>query len=288
MTTDEGVTMLAAALGGAGLATLLAYARLAAPPQRMMRVNHRGVNVPAVLGGPLVIGGLSALAAVAMAGAAGWEPGRVGRVGLALATVCGVMFVAGSWDDRRGDETDRGFGGHLGALRHGRLTGGVLKILAGLVAAGAALALLSGAEDVDAAHLVALALLVPSTANLCNLLDRAPGRTGKVTLAAAAPLMLLGNTVWAISVAGLIGALIAVLSKDLGERGMLGDAGANPLGAAIGLGLGLSLRGPWLWAALGLVVLLNGLSEKVSFSSVIDRTPVLRALDRWGRIREEI
>ena len=288
MTTDESVTVLAAALGGAGLAGLLAFARLAAPPQRMMRVNYRGLNVPVVLGGPLVIGGLSALAAGAMAGAAGWEPGRVGRIGLVTAVVCGVMFVAGSWDDRRGDEEDRGFGGHLGALRAGRVTGGVLKILAGLVAAGATFALLSGAEDVDTLHLVGVALLVPSTANLFNLLDRAPGRTAKAALLAAVPLILLGNTTWATSVAGLFGALIAVIGRDLGERGMLGDAGANPLGAAIGLGLGLSLRGPWLWAALALVVALNALSEKVSFSAVIDRTPPLKAFDRWGRIREEI
>lgn len=288
MTTDESITMLAAALGGAGLAAVLAFARLAAPPRRMMRVNYRGVEVPVVLGGPLVIGGLSALAGVAMAGAAGWEPGRVGRIGLTTAIACGVMFVAGSWDDRRGDEADRGFGGHLSALRAGRITGGVLKILAGLVAAAATFALLSGAEDADTLQLVGVALLIPATANLFNLLDRAPGRTAKTALLAAVPLILLGNTTWATSAAGLFGAVIAVVGKDLGERGMLGDAGANPLGAAVGLGLGLSLQGTWLWAALALVVLLNGLSERVSFSSVIDRTPPLRAFDRWGRIREEI
>ena len=103
MSTDEAMTILAAALGGAALAALLAMARLAAPPKSLMRVNHRGADVPAVLGGPMVIGGLASLACVAMAGAAGWEPGRVGRIGLALAVVCGVMFVAGAWDDRRGD-----------------------------------------------------------------------------------------------------------------------------------------------------------------------------------------
>jgi len=286
VTTDEAVTVLAAALGGAALASLLAMARLAAPPQSLMRVNHRGATVPAVLGGPLVIGGLSTLAVVAMAGAAGWEPGRVGRIGLTLAVVSGVMFVAGAWDDRRGDEADRGFGGHLEALRGGRLTGGVMKIVAGLFAAGAAFALLASAEDVSSSHLVALALLVPATANLFNLLDRAPGRTGKVGLVMGVALIVLGNTAWAIAAAGSLGALVALLGKDLGERAMLGDAGANPLGAVLGLGLGLSLRGPGLWIALGLVIVLNGLSEKVSFSAVIERTPVLRALDGWGRIRE--
>jgi hypothetical protein len=223
-----------------------------------------------------------------MAGAAGWEPGRVGRIGLALATVCGVMFVAGSWDDRRGDEADRGFGGHLAALRKGRVTGGIVKIAAGLVAGGAACLLLADAEDASVAQLVGLGLLVPATANLFNLLDRAPGRTGKVALIAALPLVVLGNQTWAIAAGGLFGATIALLGKDLGERAMLGDAGANPLGAAVGLGLGLSLRGPALWIALALVVALNLLSERVSFSRVIERTAALRAIDRVGRIREEI
>jgi hypothetical protein len=253
-----------------------------------MRTNYRGVEIPVVLGGPVSIGGLSALAMVAMAGAAGWDPGRVGRIGLALAVCVGVFFVAGSWDDRRGDEADRGFGGHLAALRAGRLTGGVLKIAAGFVVAAVTYLLLEPVLDATTAELTAAIFLIPATANLFNLFDRAPGRAGKVCLVAAAPLLAFGHVAWAIAAAGLFGALIGVLNKDLGERAMLGDAGANPLGAAVGLGLGVSLADAWLWIALALVLVLNGLSERVSFSSVIDRTPLLRRFDRWGRIREEI
>ena len=64
---------------------------------------------------------------------------------------------------------------------------------------------------------------------------------------------------------------------------MLGDAGANPLGAVAGLGLCLATS---LGARIVLVLLLLGLnlaSERVSFSTVIERTTWLAAVDRWGR-----
>lgn len=288
MTTDQAITALSAGLAGAGLAALLAAARLAAPPKRLMRRNYRGLDVPAVLGGPLVIGGLSALVCVAMAGAAGWDPGRVGRVGFAAALGAGVFYVAGSLDDRRGDEADRGFGGHLAALRGGRMTGGVLKIAAGFFVAALTYALLDPVVDATRPELIGAVVLVPATANLINLLDRAPGRAGKTALLVAAPLVAFGSAAWTVAAAGCLGALIALLGKDLRERAMLGDAGANPLGAVLGLGLGLSLRGGGLWIALALVVALNVLSEKVSFSRVIEKTPGLRDFDRWGRVREEI
>ena len=64
---------------------------------------------------------------------------------------------------------------------------------------------------------------------------------------------------------------------------MLGDTGANPLGAAVVLAAAQTLTSPGRWVALGVVAGLVLLSERVSFSSVIDTTPVLRAVDRWGR-----
>ena len=60
---------------------------------------------------------------------------------------------------------------------------------------------------------------------------------------------------------------------------MLGDAGANAIGAALGLGVVLACSFPVRVAALVVVVVLNVLSERVSFSAVIARTPVLRELD---------
>jgi hypothetical protein len=76
-----------------------------------------------------------------------------------------------------------------------------------------------------------------------------------------------------------------LLPADLGERAMLGDAGANGLGAVLGLALAGRLpgRGARL-AALAAVGSLTAASEVVSFSRVIDAVPPLRAVDRLGRL----
>jgi uncharacterized membrane protein len=63
---------------------------------------------------------------------------------------------------------------------------------------------------------------------------------------------------------------------------MLGDAGANALGAVVGT---MVLAGPmWLvWAAAAVLLALQLTSERVSFTRVIETNRVLRAADRLGR-----
>lgn len=279
MSVDDLMTMLAAGTTGYVAAAGLVRLRLAAPPAALMRTNVSGAQVPAVLGGPVAVAGLTALACLALVGALGWEPARLAETGVAAASVIVVMAIAGGWDDRRGDESSRGFKGHLGALRHGRVTGGIFKIGAGLLA-GVVAALLLFPGDLVAA--IATVLLVALGANTINLFDRAPGRAGKVIVLMAIPLMALGGVHWAIAAAGAIGALLACLPMDLGERAMLGDAGANPLGALLGLGLAVSLGGG-RWLAVVILVALNLASERWSFSAAIARTPWLQRLDQLGR-----
>jgi len=64
---------------------------------------------------------------------------------------------------------------------------------------------------------------------------------------------------------------------------MLGDAGANPLGAVLGVGVVVACSPDVRLAVLALVAVLNLLSEAVSYSKVIDRVPPLRFLDQLGR-----
>jgi hypothetical protein len=63
---------------------------------------------------------------------------------------------------------------------------------------------------------------------------------------------------------------------------MLGDTGANALGALLGLGATRLGRGGRLAVLAGLCAL-NGASEVVSFTKVIQRTPPLHWLDMLGR-----
>jgi hypothetical protein len=97
------------------------------------------------------------------------------------------------------------------------------------------------------------------------------------------PLVVVGDPGWVVAAAGLLGALAGCLSLDLSERAMLGDAGANPLGAVLGLGLGVTLETTGRLAAIALLVVLNAASEKWSFSRAIERVGWLRALDDIGR-----
>jgi hypothetical protein len=116
-----------------------------------------------------------------------------------------------------------------------------------------------------------------------NLLDRAPGRAGKASLALAVAPVLLAPADWTVASAGLLGSLVAVLAPDLKEKAMLGDAGANPLGAVLGLGLAVSIEEPARLATVAILLALNAASERWSFSRIIERTPPLAALDRLGR-----
>lgn len=273
MTWAGPAAWLALAVIGGCVAGALGARAARGPVSGKLRVNWRGAEVPVVLGPPLWAGALVAVAVWAAFGAV-----RGAEMAGALAIVLVMLGLAGEWDDRRGDERARGFAGHLRAARSGRLTGGLVKLLAGGLA-GLAAGLLTS----TGAGVVETALLVALVANLVNLLDRAPGRAVKAAVLLGAPLVVAGSPSWALAAAGTFGAAGAVLPRDLHERGMLGDAGANPLGGVVGLGYAVALPEAWRVAAIVVVLALNLASERWSFSAVIERTPWLGGIDRWGR-----
>ena len=268
------MTRLAAPAGvGLGYALTAATRRLLDgwPPggsERWQRVNHRGEPV-SLLEGPAAAGGLLASALIAK----GLEP----RVRAAAVLGVGVAGALGGYDDLAGSPSSKGLRGHLGALRRGEVTSGAVKLV-GIGVAGLACGALLRPHPVDA---VLAGGVVSGSANLVNLLDLRPGRALKATGIAAAPLLLGGR---GAPVAGLaVGSAAALLPEDLGERSMLGDAGANALGAAVGVAAAASLTRPGLAAVLAGLVGLTLLSERVSFTRVIEATPGLRELDALGR-----
>lgn len=278
MTGGQALAVLVGALAGFVVAGIWIRPAIEKSPDGLLRTNVRGARVPAVLGLPLSIGAIAGAGVVYLIERTTSLTITSTSVVMAVIVVAGVSALAGYADDRRGDEPARGFGGHLKAGLSGKVTGGLVKI-AGVGLAGLAAAALMGGGW----FLVECTVLVGLTANLINLLDRAPGRAAKAGFLIALPLVVLGSTAWATAAAGLLGALAACTGPDLKEDGMLGDAGANPVGAVLGLGLALSLDRTGRLIALGLLLALNLASERLSFSRGIERVAWLRVVDRWGR-----
>jgi len=269
---------LAIGIVGGHLLWLACRPIFAAPA--LARTNWRGRTVPTAVGLllPVVVMGAEAGRAVLVAlGVGTTAPGRLA----VLATVSGFALLGGV-DDVVGSTDQRGFRGHLGALARGRMTTGSLKLVGGAALAVAVVGPLVGEAPL---RLVADAALVALCANLANLFDRAPGRVIKVAaLGFVAVVALARVRVRLDTVAVVVGASVGLVIDDLRERLMLGDAGANALGAALGIGLVLTARPLVRTIALVVVVALNAAGEVISFSRVIDAVPPLRALDRAGRL----
>lgn len=274
-----------ALLAGAGAAAgaRLAYAALRRRPpggeKTWTRTNHRGEPVTLTEGPAVTAGALAGLAlgpGLALPGAAPFVIAGTG------AAAFGVL------DDLAGSGKRRGLRGHLGALAHGEVTTGAVKLL-GIGATGLGAAVAAGGDPAD---VVVNAGLVAGGANLVNLFDLRPGRAIKV--AAASGALLAATDAGAgtrreypfratIVTAPALGAALALLPEDLGERAMLGDGGANALGALLGAAAAATLPRPARAGLLAGITALTLASEKVSFTKVIERTPPLRWLDMLGR-----
>jgi UDP-N-acetylmuramyl pentapeptide phosphotransferase/UDP-N-acetylglucosamine-1-phosphate transferase len=248
------------------------------------RTNHRGEPV-SLLGGPAVAVGLLA------GGVLGAPSVRDGLATAVATTSAGAFGLVDDLTEERDGTQAKGLRGHLGALAHGELTTGGLKVL-GIGAGALVAAALSRPHPTTrtgaaraAQRLADVAVdgaLIAASANLLNLLDLRPGRALKAAALAAAPVVVLGGPGEGAASA-VAGAVVAELPDDLAEQDMLGDSGANALGATLGIMAVQRCPRPVRLALLAGVVGLTVASERVSFTQVIARTPVLRELDGWGR-----
>ncbi len=252
----------------------------------LARKNYADRVVPTSGGILIVLAVLVIEAGRAILGAlgVGSEPDLTIERSLVLFAVFGFGLL-GLIDDLLGDGSARGFKGHLRALSQGRITTGFLKLFGG---AGVAVVLVATPGFATGRRLLVDAVLIALAANLGNLLDRAPGRTIKAALIAYVPLaIVLGDGAVAVAIAPAMGAAFGLLGDDLKERLMLGDAGANVIGAVLGLGVVLGRGQVTRTTALVLLIVANVAAELVSFSAIIDRVPPLRWLDRLGRREDD-
>jgi hypothetical protein len=282
------VTVLAGAAAGATAAAALRLLR-AVPPGGSAawdRTNHAGKTV-SLLEGPAYVAGATAGTALFGAG-----------LGPVVATAAAGSL--GALDDLAGDAGSKGLKGHLGALRRGEVTTGVVKIVglgvSGLLAAALLDRRRPAPERLNALDTLVGGAVVAGSANLLNLLDLRPGRALKATILlgtflgarnGAGGARVAGahapGAAGAVPAAAAAGAALGLIGPDLAGETMLGDTGANSAGALLGTALIARGGRRSRLAGLAVVVGLTLASERVSFTGVIESTPGLRELDALGR-----
>ncbi len=234
-------------------------------------VNSFGILLPIVL---ISAGAIYSLQSVARGGVPFSD-----SFFLILALVVSAAFV-GLLDDLLGSRVIGGLKGHFSQVRFGIMTTGTLKAAIGL-----SISIIVAAAISNSALMFLLnAAVITLSINAANLFDLRPARAIKVfTLAASATFAASVSAVLFWDLWGfIIPPVVGLLWGDIKEKSMIGDSGANALGAIIGLSFVLNLN--WITNLVILVVLvaLHLLSERYSISTFISRTPVLKQLDELG------
>src|ERR1035441_1159220 len=180
---SAGLRLISALAAGSTAASTasLAYAALNRRPpggtKTWSRTNHRGEPVTLLEGPAVAAGAIAGVLAQAGVRAISGSARPRADAAAVLAAVGAAAF--GAYDDLAGSADRRGFRGHLGALRHGEVTTGAVK-LGGIGATGLLAAAVAGGP---AADVVLNAGLIAGGANLLNLLDRLP-RPARIALLA--------------------------------------------------------------------------------------------------------
>lgn len=246
----------------------------------LRKPNFRGDLIPSAFGLVLVLCGLFVYTYE-------WNAQGLGTGSAAAYVVVTLGFgVLGLLDDVRGDRSVGGFRGHFRALARGRLTTGAAKALGG------------GAISLVAAFLVDYPVrwqmllsagLIALSANTLNLIDLRPGRclfgffAGSIVVLGT----LAANHALDVGFLFYVALVVAVIlyPLDAGGRVMLGDTGANVLGAILGVAGALYFAPFWQGVLVLLLIALHVWCERHSLSRAIENTPWLRRLDRKIGVR---
>lgn len=252
----------------------------------LVRENHRGRVLAFPLGAILATTALVALAPLAFLNDRADLDLLDPDLRRWITYVLGVAFL-GFLDDSLGQgtqaDTPRGWRGHAGALREGRLSTGAIKAI-GTLALAAYVVSGRGLESFE--YLADVALLILAT-NLFNLLDLRPGRAEKALVILGLGLSLGAWSEEPVELMGIfVGPVLVGAWFTLRERAMLGDTGSNLVGAIAGIWLLTALDETGRLIALGVVVALTIYGELRSISKAIESIPPLRSLDSLGRVNE--
>lgn len=199
----------------------------------------------------------------------------------ALVSSVSVLFlVLGLADDLLGEPHWRGFKGHVEALiSHGRITTGLVKVIGGV--GGTALILHWQSDDTLALNLFGIVLICLS-ANAINLFDKRPSRALKAFWILCLPSIALVSGDERLPLVMLILSTLPYAFYDFKCRAMLGDAGANMLGAALGGFIWAETHFLFKVAIAFLLIALHTYAERHSLTDVIAKFEPLRRFDELG------
>lgn len=297
MSPIAGVALLAL-LGAAATAALLP---LLAPLLRHRLTRRNFAGEPVLTGAGLA----PALATAVVALAAPRVPVVAPVLPLPLANslaLAALLFAAlGLADDLWGARDVGGLRGHLRRLTRDRqITTGLVKAVGGAAAGVAVAALLLTNDErpttnpADAVYVmghgsfvVATGAWIALSANAVNLLDLRPLRAAKGALAlgllVGAAALLPGGRVEALAPLLLVaGAMAPYLVGEARCRVMLGDTGANFLGAVVAVVGAAAVPRPATFLFLTGLLLLHAWTERHSLSAAIAALPWLARVDAWG------
>ncbi|GIM47432.1 hypothetical protein DNHGIG_29810 [Collibacillus ludicampi] len=191
------------------------------------------------------------------------------------------MTLFGWLDDRFGTRDVGGFLGHLRKLMiEGEMTTGLLKAIGGAALSLGVAILLNREGYVVLIDGMTMALM----ANAINLLDVKPGRAIKGVILVGISILIVSRSVdILLPLLLLFGVILAFFPADMAGQVMLGDTGANFLGAVLGFLLVRMLDVPETCMLLAGLMLFHIYTEFHSLSELIENNRFLRWLDEWGR-----
>ncbi len=191
--------------------------------------------------------------------------------------------LLGLLDDCYGDRSVGGFTGHFKLLlSQGRVSTGVIKAIG-----GGLLSLTLSSALHQGVSILPYALVIALFANAFNLVDTRPVRAlalywlGLLGAEITSWLIHLPSAPLALRSLGL--ATLLYLPLERRRQVMLGDTGANLLGAGIGLWCASRLGGVEVSFVLLLLILFHLYTERFSLNRAIEQIPWLRAVDHWLR-----
>lgn len=194
----------------------------------------------------------------------------------------GFIFIGmlGLLDDTIGSDKYKGLKGHLGAFLKRELTTGNIKALLG----GFIALFVSSCISENFPTILINGLLIALSTNFMNLFDLRPGRAGKVFILISIFMIIFNfNIKYNYILFAMLGSLLVYMKYDLNAEIMMGDTGSNALGYTLGFYAANNYNLTVKIIFIGLLAILHYISEKKSFSEIIENSRMLNYIDMIGR-----